>query len=98
MLAIDRASLGKRQPHRAGACLVAHKLRQHLAQQDLELPVCLVRPHKPYVFTSIGEEFVFSGFFPSSGVTGTGVEIKPNFPLARGMSSPEKLLVPKKNH
>ena len=27
-----------------------------------------------------------------------GVEIKPNFPLARGMSSPEKLLVPKKNH
>ena len=27
-----------------------------------------------------------------------GVEIKPNFPLAWGMSSPEKLLVPKKNH
>ena len=28
----------------------------------------------------------------------SGVEIKPNFPLARGMSNPEKLLVPKKNH
>ena len=28
----------------------------------------------------------------------SGVEIKPNFPLAWGMSSPEKLLVPKKNH
>ena len=28
----------------------------------------------------------------------TGVEIKPNVPLAWGMSSPEKLLVPKKNH
>ena len=28
----------------------------------------------------------------------TGVEIKPNIPLAWGMSSPEKLLVPKKNH
>ena len=28
----------------------------------------------------------------------TGVEIKPNCPLAWGMSSPEKLLVPKKNH
>ena len=27
-----------------------------------------------------------------------GVEIKPNFPLAWGMSNPEKLLVPKKNH
>ena len=28
----------------------------------------------------------------------TGVKIKPNFSLALGMSSPEKLLVPKKNH
>ena len=28
----------------------------------------------------------------------TGVKIKPNFPLAWGMSSPEKLLVPKINH
>ena len=28
----------------------------------------------------------------------SGVEIKLNFPLAWGMSSPEKLLVPKKNH
>ena len=28
----------------------------------------------------------------------TGVEIKPHFPLAWGMSSPEKLLFPKKNH
>ena len=28
----------------------------------------------------------------------TGVEINPNCPLAWGMSSPEKLLVPKKNH
>ena len=28
----------------------------------------------------------------------SGVEIKPNVPLAWGMSSPEKLLVPKKNH
>ena len=26
------------------------------------------------------------------------VEIKPNFPLAWGMSSPEKLLDPRKNH
>ena len=30
--------------------------------------------------------------------TRAGVEIKPNVPLAWGMSSPEKLLVPKKNH
>ena len=35
---------------------------------------------------------------PSIFVCGAGVEIKPNFPLAWGMSSPEKLLVPKKNH
>ena len=28
----------------------------------------------------------------------SGVEIKPNVPLAWGMSSLEKLLVPKKNH
>ena len=28
----------------------------------------------------------------------TGLEIKPNLPLAWGMSSPEKLLVPRKNH
>ena len=35
---------------------------------------------------------------PSIFVCDAGVEIKPNFPLAWGMSSPEKLLVPKKNH
>ena len=32
-----------------------------------------------------------------SEVGTSGVEIKPNFPLAWGMSSPEKLLVPNKN-
>ena len=36
--------------------------------------------------------------FQSGMLMNAGIEIKPNFPLARGMSSPEKLLVPKKNH
>ena len=47
--------------------------------------------------TSIFERcFLNPGFGNATNIA--GVEIKPNVPLAWGMSSPEKLLVPKKNH
>ena len=54
------------------------------------------------VFEGVSLDTVSSALWVTACMTADsdspGVEIKPNIPLAWGMSSPEKLLVPKKNH
>ena len=64
----------------------------HTQHPSPNIPI-IFRPYKPPQSYIAGLTVTCT---PSTSFS--GVEIKPNFPLAWGMSSPEKLLVPKKNH